>query len=95
MTVADKITYTSTPEQIEAMHGAFDEALEGVRSVLGGTSPLLIDGEPVARAEALADGDVSGERSRAEVDRRPVASRVDGRLDRFAWLDDDRRRGHA
>ena len=45
MAVADKITYTSTPEQIEAMHGAFDEALAGIRSVLGNTYPLIINGE--------------------------------------------------
>lgn len=45
MAVVDKITYTSTPEQVEAMHGAFDEALAGIRSVLGNTFPLIINGE--------------------------------------------------
>jgi 1-pyrroline-5-carboxylate dehydrogenase len=43
--VADKITYTATPEQVESMHAAFDRALEEVRGELGQTYPLLIDGE--------------------------------------------------
>lgn len=45
MAVADKITYTSTPEQVESMHAAFDAALEDVRSDLGQTFPLLIAGK--------------------------------------------------
>ena len=39
-----KITYTATPEQIEAMHQAFDEALEHVRRDLGATYPMIING---------------------------------------------------
>ncbi|MDF2759378.1 MAG: hypothetical protein K0S99_2010, partial [Thermomicrobiales bacterium] len=31
MAVADKITYTSTPEQVASMHNAFDIALEDLR----------------------------------------------------------------
>ena len=45
MDVADKITYTSTPEQVESMHAAFDRALEKVRAELGQTHPLIINGE--------------------------------------------------
>lgn len=45
MAVAEKITYTSTPEQVESMHAAFDRALEEVRAELGQTYPLIIDGE--------------------------------------------------
>jgi 1-pyrroline-5-carboxylate dehydrogenase len=43
--VADKITYTSTPEQVAAMHDAFDRALEEVRGDLGRTHLLIISGE--------------------------------------------------
>jgi 1-pyrroline-5-carboxylate dehydrogenase len=43
--VADKITYTSTPEQVASMHAAFDQALQDIRSELGKTYPLLIDGQ--------------------------------------------------
>ena len=54
MTATDlKITYTSTPEQIEAMHSFFDDAIEGVRSELGKTYPLIIDGEDVAGRETF------------------------------------------
>ncbi|HYH11515.1 MAG TPA: aldehyde dehydrogenase family protein [Thermomicrobiales bacterium] len=42
-----KITYTSTPEQIEAMHSFFDDAIEEVRADLGKTYPLIIDGDEV------------------------------------------------
>ena len=45
MAVAEKITYTSTPEQVESMHAAFDRALEEARAELGQTYPLLINGE--------------------------------------------------
>jgi 1-pyrroline-5-carboxylate dehydrogenase len=48
--VADKITYTSTPEQVEAMHGAFDRALEEVRVGLGQTHPIIVNGEERAGA---------------------------------------------
>ncbi|MGI8477246.1 MAG: aldehyde dehydrogenase family protein [Thermomicrobiales bacterium] len=40
----EKITYTSTPEQIERMHGAFDEALNAVRAEFGKTYPMIVDG---------------------------------------------------
>jgi 1-pyrroline-5-carboxylate dehydrogenase len=42
-----KITYTSTPEQIEAMHSYFDDAIEQARGDLGKSYPLIIDGEEV------------------------------------------------
>jgi 1-pyrroline-5-carboxylate dehydrogenase len=45
LAVAEKITYTSTPEQVESMHAAFDAALEDSRGELGQTYPLLIGGE--------------------------------------------------
>lgn len=45
MAVVEKITYTSTPEQVEAMHGAFDQALVDVRNAMGRTYPLIINGE--------------------------------------------------
>ena len=45
MAVAEKITYTSTAEQVESMHNAFDSALEELRGELGQTYPLLIGGE--------------------------------------------------
>ncbi len=41
---AEKITYTATPEQIEAMHQAFDEALANVRGELGKTYPMIVGG---------------------------------------------------
>jgi 1-pyrroline-5-carboxylate dehydrogenase len=40
-----KITYTATPEQIEAMHASFDDAIESVRRELGQTWPQIIAGE--------------------------------------------------
>ena len=39
-----KITYTATPEQLAAMHQAFDEALAALPGELGRTHPMLIDG---------------------------------------------------
>ena len=44
---APKITYTATPDQIEAMHSSFDEALERFESSLGAEYPIVIDGKPV------------------------------------------------
>lgn len=40
-----KITYTSTPEQIEAMHGRFDEALASIKQGYGALYPMIINGE--------------------------------------------------
>ncbi len=40
-----KITYTSTPAEIEAMHGKFDAALEKVEKDFGNDYPMLINGE--------------------------------------------------
>ena len=40
-----KITYTSTPEEIEAMHGKFDAALETVNSSFGANLNMIINGE--------------------------------------------------
>jgi 1-pyrroline-5-carboxylate dehydrogenase len=51
--VADKITYTSTPEQVASMHAAFDQALEEIQSDLGQTYPLIINGEDRAGAETF------------------------------------------
>lgn len=46
MAVTDqKITYTATPDQIEAMHDAFDGALAGIEPTFGTIYPLIIDGE--------------------------------------------------
>lgn len=45
MAAAQKITYTATPDQIEAMHSTFDEALERLDANLGNTYPIVIDGE--------------------------------------------------
>jgi 1-pyrroline-5-carboxylate dehydrogenase len=46
MTVTDpKITYTATPDQIEAMHGRFDDALAEVKKDFGATYPQIINGE--------------------------------------------------
>ncbi|MCD6029779.1 MAG: Aldehyde Dehydrogenase [Thermomicrobiales bacterium] len=53
MAVAEKITYTATPEQVESMHAAFDRALEEVRAELGQTYPLLIDGEERSGSETF------------------------------------------
>lgn len=44
-TTEPKITYTSTPEEIEAMHDKFDEALEGVEQEFGAAYPMIINGE--------------------------------------------------
>lgn len=40
-----KITYTSTPEEIEAMHGKFDAALAEVEATFGQAYPMIINGE--------------------------------------------------
>src|SRR5215203_485663 len=45
MAVAEKITYTSTPEQVASMHNAFDAALKELRGNLGQTYPLIIGGK--------------------------------------------------
>jgi 1-pyrroline-5-carboxylate dehydrogenase len=41
----EKITYTATPEQIERMHQAFDDALKDVQGDLGKTYPMNINGQ--------------------------------------------------
>ncbi|MGH2562795.1 MAG: aldehyde dehydrogenase family protein [Thermomicrobiales bacterium] len=41
----EKITYTATPEQIERMHQAFDEALTALKAHLGRTYPMVVNGE--------------------------------------------------
>lgn len=46
MTAAEvKITYTSTPEEIEAMHGIFNDALDEVGKDFGTSYPMIINGE--------------------------------------------------
>lgn len=42
--VAEKITYTATPDQIEAMHERFDTALSAFEGTHGKTYPIVIDG---------------------------------------------------
>jgi 1-pyrroline-5-carboxylate dehydrogenase len=44
---APKITYTSTPEEIEAMHSVFDEALERFEANFGKEYPVVINGEEI------------------------------------------------
>ena len=44
MTVAEKITYTATAEQIKRMHAAFDEALDDAQGQLGRDYPMIIGG---------------------------------------------------
>jgi 1-pyrroline-5-carboxylate dehydrogenase len=51
--VAEKITYTSTPEQIESMHAAFDQALDELRGELGQTYPMIINGVERPGAETF------------------------------------------
>jgi 1-pyrroline-5-carboxylate dehydrogenase len=63
MTVLEKITYTATPEQVAAMHEAFDRSLAELRGLLGKTYPLIINGEERAGVETFevrspADHDV-------------------------------------
>ncbi|HEV2128304.1 MAG TPA: aldehyde dehydrogenase family protein [Thermomicrobiales bacterium] len=48
-----KITYTATPEQIEAMHSHFDDAIEEARGQLGRTYPMIIAGEEITDREAF------------------------------------------
>ncbi len=43
--VAQKITYTATPDQIEAMHQSFDEALARFEQRYGTTYPIVINGK--------------------------------------------------
>ncbi len=50
---AQKITYTATPEQIEAMHGEFDEALEAIKADYGATYPMIINGEEITGRETF------------------------------------------
>src|SRR5680860_92458 len=45
MATAQKITYTATPDQIEAMHSTFDEALARFESTFGTEYPIVIGGE--------------------------------------------------
>jgi 1-pyrroline-5-carboxylate dehydrogenase len=44
---APKITYTATPDQIEAMHATFDEALEKFAGTYGTEYPMVINGQAV------------------------------------------------
>lgn len=53
MAVVEKITYTSTPEQVAAMHDAFDDALRRVKRNLGSTHPILINGEERSGVETF------------------------------------------
>jgi len=48
-----KITYTATADQIEAMHGEFDQALEAIKPDFGKTYPLIIDGEDISGRETF------------------------------------------
>jgi len=42
---AQKITYTATPDQIDAMHSSFDEALARFEGTFGTEYPMVINGE--------------------------------------------------
>lgn len=42
---AQKITYTATPDQIEAMHSSFDDALARFEGTFGTEYPMVINGE--------------------------------------------------
>ena len=48
-----KITYTATPDQIEAMHDAFDQALASLNAETGQTYPLIVGGEEVTGRETF------------------------------------------
>ncbi len=50
-TAAPKITYTATPDQIEAMHASFDEALGRFEETFGTEYPIVIDGDEVRGRE--------------------------------------------
>ncbi|HRA47628.1 MAG TPA: aldehyde dehydrogenase family protein [Thermomicrobiales bacterium] len=52
--VTEKITYTATPEQVERMHTAFDEALVEARTMLGRTYPMIINGKERTAAQTFA-----------------------------------------
>lgn len=61
-TLEPKITYTSTPEQIEAMHDKFDFALEQVENEFGTAYPMIINGEDrdgASRFEVIAPAHTS------------------------------------
>ncbi len=45
MATTQKITYTATPDQIEAMHSSFDEALARFESSFGTEYPIVIGGK--------------------------------------------------
>ena len=49
----EKITYTSTPEQIRAMHAAFDEALAAIEADFGLTHPMVVNGQERTAAETF------------------------------------------
>ncbi len=51
-----KITYTTASVDDEAMHAAFDEAVERVRALRGTVYPLLINGEEVYADETFEVG---------------------------------------
>jgi 1-pyrroline-5-carboxylate dehydrogenase len=51
---ADKITYTATPEQVAAMHDAFDQALADIEGDIGATRPMIIGGKERTAAETFA-----------------------------------------
>jgi len=52
-TAAPKITYTATPDQIEAMHASFDEALARFESTFGTEYPLVINGEAITGGDTF------------------------------------------
>ena len=51
--IEPKITYTSTPEQIEAMQSRFDDALAENAKEYGTTYPQIINGEDRSGAETF------------------------------------------
>ncbi|NIP60519.1 MAG: aldehyde dehydrogenase family protein [Gemmatimonadetes bacterium] len=52
---AQKITYTSAHVDMEAFHGAFDDALDRLREALGGDHPSVVDGEEIAGDAWITD----------------------------------------
>jgi 1-pyrroline-5-carboxylate dehydrogenase len=51
--VAEKITYTATPEQIASMHASFDRAIDEWRGEFGKTYPMIVNGQERAGSETF------------------------------------------
>jgi hypothetical protein len=53
--MTQKITYVTSSDRMDEIHGEFDAAVERVRERLGQTHPMLIDGNPVTASGTFAD----------------------------------------